>query len=118
MIFLVSFEMLSQLSDTICQQRDLHFRRPGIRFMCLVPGNDLPLCFCHQCHLRVATPCLLFSRFCIKNSVTQCTAAQALFVVWLTGQKGNLTCSFASLLPSPSAPWPTRQVGWRKRSLL
>jgi hypothetical protein len=31
--------------------------------MCLIPGNDLPFCFCRQCHLRVTTPCLLFSRY-------------------------------------------------------
>jgi hypothetical protein len=59
----MSFEMLSQLKDTIRQQSDLHFRRPGVRLVRLIPGNNLPLFFCHQCHLKVATPCLLFSRF-------------------------------------------------------
>src|SRR5580693_3698581 len=56
MIFLMSFEMLSELNDTICQQRDLHFRRPGVGLVVLIPGYYLPLCFCHQCHLKVATP--------------------------------------------------------------
>jgi hypothetical protein len=32
----------------------------------LIPGYNLPLCFCHQCHLKVATPCLLFARFVSK----------------------------------------------------
>jgi hypothetical protein len=65
-ILLMSFEMLSELNDTVCQQRDLHFRRPGIGLVVLIPGYNLPLCFCHQCHLKVAAlflHSLLFSRF-------------------------------------------------------
>jgi hypothetical protein len=62
-VLFVSFEMLGKFSDTAAQQRDLYFRRTGVGFMNLVVDDDLPLCFTRQCHLRVATPCLLFSRF-------------------------------------------------------
>jgi hypothetical protein len=30
----------------------LHFRRPGVGLVGLVPGYDLPFCFSRQCHLK------------------------------------------------------------------
>jgi hypothetical protein len=62
MVLVMCFEMLCKLSDTAAQQRDLNFRRTRIGFVNLVADDDLSLCFSRQCHLRVATPCLLFSR--------------------------------------------------------
>jgi len=69
-IFLVCLEMLGQLQDTSTQQRNLHFRRPCVRLMYLVSGDNLPFCFCCQCHLGVATPIFSFSIY-LNASLTQ-----------------------------------------------
>jgi hypothetical protein len=59
-ILLVSFEVsvcsLGQMHNPIRQQRDLHFRRTGVRLVGLVPGDNLPFFFCRQSHPGVATP--------------------------------------------------------------
>ncbi|HEX4133586.1 MAG TPA: hypothetical protein VHY84_03110 [Bryobacteraceae bacterium] len=72
----MSFEVLSQLNDTIRQQCDLHFRRPGVGFMILIPGYNLPLCFCHQCHLKGYYSLSSLFSFNINASVTQIARGQ------------------------------------------
>src|SRR5215472_12677430 len=71
MIFMVCLEMLRQLSDACAQKGDLHFRRPGVRLVSLIPGNNLPFRFSRQCHLKGCYSCSLFTRLSINASVTQ-----------------------------------------------
>jgi len=39
----------------------------------LIPGYDLPLCFCHQCHLKGYYSLSSLFSFCINASVTHFT---------------------------------------------
>ena len=57
MIFFMCLKVFRQLSDTRAQKRDLHFRRPGVGLVDLVPGYDLPFCFSRQCHLKGCYSC-------------------------------------------------------------
>jgi hypothetical protein len=57
----------------------LHFRRPGVGLVGLVPGYDLPFCFSRQCHLKGCYSCSSLYSFCINASVTQSRGGGALF---------------------------------------
>src|SRR4051812_19589556 len=52
MILLVRLEMLRKHRDAGAQQGNLYFWRPGIGFVALIPGKNLPLCFNRQCHSK------------------------------------------------------------------
>ena len=79
MIFFVCLKVFGQLSDTRAQNCDLHFRRPGVGLVGLVPGYDLPFCFSRQCHLKGCYSCSSLYSFCINASVTQSRGGGALF---------------------------------------
>src|SRR5581483_10612315 len=49
-VVLVRLEMLRQHRDTRAQQGNLYFWRPGVGFVALICGKNLPLCFNRQCH--------------------------------------------------------------------
>jgi hypothetical protein len=76
MIFFVCLKVFGQLSDTRAQNCDLHFRRPGVGLVGLVPGYDLPFCFSRQCHLKGCYSCSSLYSICINASVTQSGAVR------------------------------------------
>ena len=51
MIFLMRFEVLSELRDALTQDCDLYFWRAGIGLVSPIVGNNLLLMFGRQCHL-------------------------------------------------------------------
>src|SRR3954454_14608778 len=50
-ILRVSAQMLRELVDARCQQRDLHLRRPGVRVVLAVLADDVELCFLGEGHV-------------------------------------------------------------------
>ena len=59
MVFLVRLEMLGEQRNPLAQESNLYFWRPGIGFVALICGKNLPLCFNRQCHSKGNAPCLL-----------------------------------------------------------
>jgi hypothetical protein len=68
MILLVRLEMLGQLRNACTQQSNLNFWRPGVGFVGLIPGENLPFNFYRQRHSRVTAPCLLFISIWIRKT--------------------------------------------------
>jgi len=63
MVLIVRLEMLGEFSDTLAQERNLHFRRAGVRFVDPILSNRLVLDVYRQRHARVDAPCLLVISF-------------------------------------------------------
>src|SRR5207253_6843097 len=55
MILCVGFEMLCQVVDAFAEDGDLHFRRPGVGFVCLVVTYQLRLAIFGQRHRTTST---------------------------------------------------------------
>src|SRR5690242_16738282 len=51
-VFLVRLEVLLQQRQTLAQQGNLYFWRPGVGLVALVGGKHLPLGLCRQCHSK------------------------------------------------------------------
>ena len=51
-VFLVRLEMPLEQRQALAQQSNLYFWRPGIGFVALIRGKNLPLCLCRQCHSK------------------------------------------------------------------
>src|SRR5262249_34225429 len=66
-VFLVRREMLSEQRNALAQESNLYFWRPGVGFVALIRGKNLPLCFNRQCHSRGNAPCLLLFSFWYVN---------------------------------------------------
>ena len=55
-IFAVRLEVILKLQNTLAQDCNLDFWRPGIGFVNSVLRYDLLFCVCRQCHSRKDTP--------------------------------------------------------------
>src|SRR3569832_409373 len=71
MVLLMRLEMLREFGNTPAQKSNLYFWRPRIRFVLLIRGYNLPLCFDRQCHSTDTAPCLLLISIWYLNRIPQ-----------------------------------------------
>src|SRR3569832_2314943 len=71
MVLLMRLEMLREFGNKPAQKSNLYFWRPSIRFVLLIRGYNLPLCFDRQCHSTGNAPCLLLISIWYLNRITQ-----------------------------------------------